>query len=506
MNALLFLAGAFGLRALFLRQWSRTPYYLFPRLDDQAHHLWALDILHGGLLRGRAFYQSPFYPYFLALLYKAVGVRPAVMLWLQAAAGAFACLVLARVAARMFGRRAGIIAGIIAALYKPFIFFTVFLLKETWIILGLSLFCLAALKAQDLKRVKDAFWCGLALGFTALSRGNVLLMAPVLPLMWLKTSPKNVVRLTGSLVLGMGLMILPATLHNAFASRDFVLINYTPGFTFFLGNNPEATGTTHFPLGISSSPSGEENDSVARAEKEEGRALKPSQVSRHWLRRALQFIRENPSQWLSLTGTKFLLFWTSRELPDNYDPLFLEKHTRTLLSWPLPSFPFVAAFAVAGFFLFFRGVQERLMLAFAGLYMLTVIGTIVSDRYRLPMLVFLIPFAAAFVDRITTCASWKDLKQPAWALFGALPMIAVINAPLAPYSASDEAQGFISLSETYYDRGDYAHALDAFYQAYSIAPKLMGKDGFIYGAAAANKIGDSGAVRMIERAQAEAGF
>ncbi|MEK7384288.1 MAG: hypothetical protein AAB262_13500, partial [Elusimicrobiota bacterium] len=61
---------------LLLRQWSLTPYHLHPQLDDQVHQWWALEILDGKILRELAFYQSPFYPYFSALVYKIFGLHP----------------------------------------------------------------------------------------------------------------------------------------------------------------------------------------------------------------------------------------------------------------------------------------------------------------------------------------------------------------------------------------------------------------------------------------------
>ena len=80
--ALVFLL-ALGVRAVFLFQWMHLPYLGSPCGDSWAYEKWALEILGGQLVRYAAFYQSPFYPYFLAGFYKIFGHHPSGVLWLQ---------------------------------------------------------------------------------------------------------------------------------------------------------------------------------------------------------------------------------------------------------------------------------------------------------------------------------------------------------------------------------------------------------------------------------------
>ena len=307
-------------------------------------------------------------------------------------------------------------AGVMAAFYRPFLFQGVFFLKETWLILALSLFVLAALRLEAARLRRDAFWSGLALGLAALSKGNVLLLAPVLPAALLLRKPARPgPGLAAVFLLGLALPILPATLHNYEASRDFVLINYTSGFSFFIGNNPESNGSTHYPLKVSSQPLEEEKQSTALAEAESGRTLRPSEVSRFYARKGLAFIRQEPGRWLRLTVFKFMLFWNKYELPDNYDLSFIQAHTKTLLSWPLFSFQWVASFAATGLVLLKGGRSLRVL---GGLYMLSVVLTYVTDRYRLPMAVFLIPFAAGMLAELVR-AEPDRLSQAAFLCGGA---------------------------------------------------------------------------------------
>ncbi|PIU20323.1 MAG: hypothetical protein COT18_02860 [Elusimicrobia bacterium CG08_land_8_20_14_0_20_59_10] len=316
---------ALAVRCLFLVQWAQLPYIDAFRADAWVHDKWALEILENGLIRRTAFYQSPFYPYFLALFYKVFGHHPQAVFWLQAAADSAGCALIMSAARRCFGGRAGLLAGIAAALYRPFIFSTGLLTKETFVVFGTALFAWLALRADERGLRKDFFFCGVAAGWTVLSRSNMLLLAPA-ALFWfrLRRGPGKSARgfLTGAalpLLFGVLLPILPVTAHNYIASRDLVLVNYTGGFTFFIGNNPESDGTANFPAGISSDPLLEESQSAGLARRACGRKLKPSEVSRYWLRRGLGFIAAHPVKWLELTALRFWFFWSWYEIPDNYD-------------------------------------------------------------------------------------------------------------------------------------------------------------------------------------------
>ena len=465
------------------------------------HQWWALQILGGKLLRERAFYQSPFYPYLSALVYRIGGFHPMLMLWLQAAAGAASCVVLLRATARLFGEKAGLWAGVMAAFYRPFLFQGVFFLKETWLILALSLFVLAALRLEAARLRRDAFWSGLALGLAALSKGNVLLLAPVLPAALLLRKPARPgPGLAAVFLLGLALPILPATLHNYAAGRDFVLINYTSGFSFFIGNNPESNGSTHYPLKVSSQPLEEEKQSTALAEAESGRTLRPSEVSRFYARKGLAFIRQEPGRWLRLTVFKFMLFWNKYELPDNYDLSFIQAHTKTLLSWPLFSFQWVASFAATGLVLLKGGRSLRVL---GGLYMLSVVLTYVTDRYRLPMAVFLIPFAAGMLAELARPefrAGWRRALKP---LALAAPILLLCNITLLKRTAYDESQGWVNLSQVYYERAEYENALDAFYRAVRAEPDRLSQAAFLCGGAAAEKAGKKDEASTIYRAGLE---
>ncbi|MDP9128638.1 MAG: hypothetical protein M3N08_10320, partial [Pseudomonadota bacterium] len=122
---------ALVVRLIFVVQWHGTPYGPLPLLDALAYDNWAQDIAKGHIAHGRAFYMMPLFPYLLALLYAVFGHSLWIPSILNAGLGAATCAVLADLAFGAFGFGAAVTTGVLAALYRPLIFYTPPVMKET---------------------------------------------------------------------------------------------------------------------------------------------------------------------------------------------------------------------------------------------------------------------------------------------------------------------------------------------------------------------------------------
>ncbi len=444
---------ALAVRTVFLVQWMKTPFFLSPQTDAKIHQLWALEILQNGIWRDTAFYQSPFYPYLMALLYKIFGVHPLLMPLVQILVDSATCVMIYAIAKKMFGPGEGLAAGIIAALYSPFVFFSTPLLKEVWLLFFLAVLVRVVLETNQAGKPWPFGICGLALGLCALSRGQMLLFAPALCVYWLLAQKIRVIKPYLLFALGFLAVLLPVTLHNYIVSKDFVLINYTSGFSFFIGNNPQAEVWTRHPLGISSSPLTEERQVREMAEELSGRKLKPSEVSAFWHRQSAKYIFTQPLDWLKLTLRKFIFFWNRVDIPDNYCLAFFTSHFQTILDLPLFTYGVVAALGVTGMVLCW-GLRTRInfIIGLGVLYMISVVPCVVSTRYRLPMAFFLILFSGAAIFRVWEKARWRRLliAVPFW-LFLLLP------PPFDP--ALLDIRGKAQLVMIYYDGGQFEKSI-----------------------------------------------
>ncbi len=487
-------------RVVFVFQWNATPYGAVPLLDALAYDEWAQNIAKGHLLQSRAFYQSPLYPYLLAVIYKIFGHKLLAASLFNAVLSAGACTVLGIIAFEAFGVEAALAAGILATFTRSFVFYSAPVMKEPLGLLLLALFLLFALRALRDNRLRDFIWSGLFLGFCALVRGNALVfIIPFIALaFWQQraTAVKNSAVFLAMLILA----IAPATIHNAIASHDFVPVNYDDGFNLYIGHSPDSDGTSYvFPSGIASDPRREDLDVTMAANQEAKRDLKPSEVSSFWRNKAFNFIITHPKQELTLLVAKLGAFWSGNETFDNYDMTFIAHNFGTILTL-LPGLWLLSLLAIFAAAALGREHRRTVLIVaiFGGTYMLSVLLFYVTGRYRLPILVFLLPLAGAAIPR-----GWQLIKEKAnrrLAIASACALATLI-ASFWPFASKADLSaynwGVISTMES--DAGHDHAAIDALNKGLSIQPGQVGTDAYIKSSMSAERLGDrNGAEKLLQ--------
>src|SRR6185295_16129449 len=172
-------AALFGLalfvRVLLLFQIGRTPYFEVGNIDSTAYLQWANRILENGWTPTGTFYQSPFYAYFLAILYKLFGVGPWSPRVVQVLLGSLSPVLLYAIGTRLFSPRVGFIAGLGLALYGPIILEEITFSKTTLLVVtALAGFALYLREAPQ-GRVGGMFAAGLLFGVSVVGVGQWLL-------------------------------------------------------------------------------------------------------------------------------------------------------------------------------------------------------------------------------------------------------------------------------------------------------------------------------------------
>lgn len=479
------------LRVIFVFQWSGTPYAEAPLLDAKCYDDWAQAIASGEIFRSTAFYQSPLFPYILALIYRVFGHNLLVVGLFNALLGAGTAALLTSLTLTYFGRGAAIVTCLIAAFYRSFIFYTAPVMKEPLGLFLLALFLLLALRALHQNKTRDHFYSGALLGLGALVRSNVLLFMPVFLAFAYFKERRGIVRKSAVFIAGAMLFIAPATLHNYMASRDFVLINYLAGFNLYIGNSPTANGTNAYPPEVSTDPVQEEITTAWIARRETGRDLRPSEISAYWRGLALDFIETHPWKTITLLMTKTLAFWNTSEGFDSYDIPFIEKNFNTLLKGPLIPFwvvSFLAAFGAVA-----AGRARRysafVLVVFALVYMVSVLPFFVTDRYRLPVVLFLLPLAGAALPSLLALVRAKKWPQLIGACALALFFLFLGLRP-DPNAVDMTAFNWGTLSAIYADEGRNAEALESLHKGLAIGPELMGFQPIIRGSYVYERLGN----------------
>lgn len=456
-----------------------------PLLDAEYYLQWAQDIVTRGFLGDRVFFTEPFYAYLLALILKLVGSA-----WLQMVAlgfqfllGTFFPVLLYFVGRTLLSRPIGVVAGLLAALYGPFVFYDGLLLKTSLEVYSLPLFLLLCWYTLEKPRPRAFFFLGLLLGAIALVKGNAMAFAPVtvfLIFFFFKTLPWQTRSLFSGLFLaGVLTCIAPITIRNYVVGHDIVPTNYSVGLVVYQGNWWDGDGSTALvPTFLRPHPKYEETDAVGMAEAYAGHTLQPSEVSSFWIGKAGQEILAAPGHFLATVWHKVLLILNYREYSDNYSYAFYRSYAPFL--WVFPGFFLMVILGGAGLFLLFRrsfremlvGVDEqyrferaRLMLAlFFTSYVGVLLMTTINSRYRMPLVPFLMLFAASLI--VFCYSSFRErLAGLGSALFVGVMMLGVTVLPLSIFKHLSFADAYHNIGYWYYEAGDYGKASEYFNKA-----------------------------------------
>ncbi len=391
---------AFFVRGIHVFQLRSATLFDLKLGDARSYHDWALRIAGGDWLGSEVFYQAPLYPYFLAAIYSLFGEDAFNARMVQALIGSFACVFLALAGRRFFSPAAGVAAGAILALYAPAVFFDGLFQKS---VLDMFFLCFLLWMLSGLVHRIDLARCGFAgagLGCFILTRENALLFAPAI-LLWLlavhRGRRREVLLGAVSFVLALSIVLLPVAARNYAVGGEFQLTTSAFGSVFYIGNNENATGD-YVPLRAGrGSAKYELSDAMSLAEQDVGHALTPAEMSRYWGRKALDYIVNNPADWLRLMGKKVALVISATETVDTEDQYtHADSSVLLRLSGFVFNFGVLAPLAIFGVWVSWPQ-RKRLSIIYllAAIYLASILLFWVNARYRYPLVPFLILLAAA---------------------------------------------------------------------------------------------------------------
>jgi len=430
---------AFALRLVVLLEYRDVPYYDRPYSDSEHYHRRAVEIVGGDWLGAQAsFLGSPLYPYFVAAIYKPFGISFTLLFLVQVLLGSATCVLIYRLTRALSrdGPYPALLAGLMTAGYGTFAFYDVTVLMTS---LEVFLLCAAiVLLVSERSGRMVALVSGALLGLAALGRPNLLLFAPVV-FLWLVYRERNrgAARSwrSGTLfAVGCVIAIAPVSIRNYVVARDFVPISSSAGINLYIGNNPDADGHLSLPPGSGLDPSRLYDTSRAIAQEHTGRGdMKPSQVSRYWTGKAIEFIGHSPGAAARLVWKKFALFWNHYEIPNVYNKYYVASRFVPMLRWLFVSFGLIAPLALIGIVLSLRkrdwGSPGGLYAGFVLIYMLSVLPFFVTARYRIAVVPFLIVFAAVAPWRVAGLIRARSVGWLAAVLLVGVGCASWVNRP-----------------------------------------------------------------------------
>lgn len=440
-------------------------------LDPGYYDAWAKRILAGDFLGEGVFYGLPLYPYFLALCYKLGGVSVMFVKVIQALLGTLTVYFIYRIGHKISSdEKIGLAAAGLAAAYGPLFFHETMLIPEA---LSLPLYAWAFLAALDLfesPSVRKGLFFGVIAALAALTKAGIILTAVLILAVLLIQKRESAGRPAASAAAGLlsfFLVLSPVTAHNVLHGKDWVPLTSHSGFNFFIGNNPEAEGVFMSPKGVGTNVDSQKEDSRAYAERELGRKLKPSEVSRYWSDRAWNFIRENPARFFKLLAKKAVLFFDAREISDVEDYVF-GKQFNPILRLPWVTFAFAGPFFFLGLLALWKSPYRAPVYVWIISYLAGVLLFFINARYRLPLLPAILPVSAAGLFYL-----WEKIKQKGWgALVPALVVLGLAGwMTQARLVNTNNSRDYVNAGDGYLKKNDLENALPFYEKALKADPE-----------------------------------
>ena len=356
-------------------------------------------------------FVPPLHPWFIALALLAP--EPALTLGImQALLGTLTVWLVYRLAHGLAGQRVGTLAGWGAALYPAHILSTSQPISAVLHACCLTSVLFGAWLLYCRPGIKHGLLAGGLAGLLALSRPQILAFLPLIMLwLWLNgVRGRPFWRSAAALGLAAALVVLPWSLRNMVVLGRPLPTPTNGGVTFWNGNNPFTTGSGHDVYADRLAAfRGVPRDPALPAvyehpepypfppEIESLVATMPELALDHAFYRAgLDYIRQQPLDWLRLEGRKLLSFWLFR--PNlGANPLYQDQWTAVyrvqyilLLVLVIPGVALAAR----------RWRRYALLWALFGYYTLVHLVFNVLTRYRWEFELLLLIFAALALEWI----------------------------------------------------------------------------------------------------------
>lgn len=325
---------------------------------DMATYKELSDKIIKGEFTGPFYYQPFYYAVFLPCVHFIIGKGIWAVLITQSIIGALTALIAGLVSNRLFGRKAGIATTALLTFSTVMIIYVPYRLIE--ILFAFWIISLLYFILKTLEKPGRFNWCmtGLLTGLAILTRGNAWILVPgVLALAswpYFKNFMKNKTRKTLAAALLPAIWVaafvilpqLPFIYHNSVITGKLTGPSTASGAVLALGNTPEAPpggrnpgtgpGPMEYPPTYSLWMSKESEISISS--------------------RILNWFVNEPAAFIELTCRKLLLFWDSREIPNNIDVGNSEKNSVLLRTVGFIPTSVIIVMALAGMFMFSRKI------------------------------------------------------------------------------------------------------------------------------------------------------
>jgi len=249
----------------------------------------------------------PGYPLVLAALFKAFGHSIGLAKLLNVALGAATCLLAYLIGKRVFSGAVGLTAAFALAVFPSQVFWPTLLLSETLATFLVALIAYIVLATLGSRSWKLAVVLGALIGFTSLVRGETVLLAVPLAVVWAVAhrSWRTGLRYGGLTLVATGLVILPWVVRNWVVMDYPILISTGSAENLIGGHWSGADGLGSFV------PIIQVTDMYKNLPSDQAETASYKEETR----RAVDFMVHNPGKEIPLAAKKLRAFYSTDDRP-----------------------------------------------------------------------------------------------------------------------------------------------------------------------------------------------
>ncbi|MDB9823500.1 tetratricopeptide repeat protein [Deltaproteobacteria bacterium] len=401
------------LRVLALLSLKESIYFDFLLWDERVYNSWAIRIMNG---------TSESFDVFsgiMALIYKVFSQDIFYVRILNTILGVLTCYLVYLIGREMVNRITGLFACLIASLYKPLIFYSVVPLKTALsvFLFATTIYLLTSILINKNSIIK-AFLLGVVIGLLFNVRPNFVFLFPLVPVFFIcnsykeKTSLKILASVLLIYIIGLSLSLAPFVTKRYKTSTYSIASTSQIGLNLYLGNNLKNPDPYYRPASFAiSSPIQQGIQFNLEASRRTGTKLSKREASNYWIREVFRMILEQPGAFIWKLLQKSLVLLNQFEAGDHYDVGFLSRFV-SFCKYPFLSFWIIMPLGVAGIAVTVPRSRNFLFISSTVFfYGLTLIIFFTNARYRLPIMVVLIPFTVMGVNNLISYVKNRDKKR-----------------------------------------------------------------------------------------------
>jgi len=410
LSSILFLALA--LRLMALLSLKESLYFDFLLWDERVYHAWAIRIMNGSSASLDVFSDI------IALIYKVFSQDIFHIRIFNIILGVVTCYLIYLIGKEMLNRKIGLFASLIAALYEPFIFYSIVPLKTT-----LSVFLFAStiyllISVLNKRSIIKALMLGVVVILLYDVRPNFVFLIPLIPIFIIwnnykeRSLSKMIIVTFFIYIIGLSLSLAPFA-NKKYKTRDnSVATTSQIGLNLYLGNNLQNPDPYYRPASFAiSSPVQQARQFNIEASRRMGKRLSASEASNYWIKEVFRTALEQPLAFTFKLLQKSLVLLNKFEAGDHYDVSFISRFV-SFFKYPFLNFWIIMPLGVAGMVANVRRSRNLLFVSSTlFFYGLTLVVFFTNARYRLPIMVVLIPFTVMGVNNLISHIKNRDKKK-----------------------------------------------------------------------------------------------